>query len=300
MPALLTIETPGKDPVDLPIGNTATIGRTPANDIVLEGDPLVSRQHAVIRCQNGAHFQLIDLGSRNGTFAEGRQVVLPATLRDGSRLQIGRTAMTFRMETGGESMEEMELTLAATMPGAEAGVVDAAILVCDIRSFSTFSEQLPPGEVAQFIGKWFLGVGEIVDRHRGQIDKFIGDAVLAYWTGDPAEACKGALDAAAEMESRATGMAWPKLGNPVQTAIALHHGTVSCGNIGTIAQRDATILGDAVNTVFRLESVMKTLGVSLLCSEAFYQNLPALPGFEDLGETELKGKSRPVRVFGRK
>lgn len=299
MPAIVILQPPGGTPREIPIGNTATIGRTSVNDLVLEGDALVSRQHAVIRCQNGAQFQIVDLGSRNGTFVDGRQVVLPVTLREGSKIQIGKTSLTFQFVQDEGNEAGMDHTIEATMPGAAVNIVDAAILVCDIRGFSTFSEKLPAPEIAQFIGKWFLGAGAIVERNAGQIDKFIGDAILAYWTGEPQNACRDAYQAAAAMEQLARTMTWPVLGGPVCTAIALHHGSVSCGNVGTVAQRDATIMGDTVNTVFRLEAAMKGLGASVLCSSDFYNHIPDCPDFRDFGEIELKGKSRLVRVFGR-
>ncbi|HEY5793160.1 MAG TPA: adenylate/guanylate cyclase domain-containing protein, partial [Chthoniobacterales bacterium] len=84
---------------------------------------------------------------------------------------------------------------------------------------------------------------------------------------------------------------------PFAIAVALHHGVVTCGNIGLVAQRDATIIGDTVNTAFRLEGVMKELGVSCLCSESFAKTFPHSHGFRDLGPRLLKGKSKPVRVF---
>ena len=80
----------------------------------------------------------------------------------------------------------------------------------------------------------------------------------------------------------------------------MHYGRVAFGNIGLVAQRDATIIGNAVNTTFRLESVMKELGQKLLVSEQLVEALPdGLRGqYSDLGEKSLKGKHEMVRVFG--
>lgn len=300
MIAYLKLQSPDKPAAKIPLGGTATIGRTPGNDLILAGDPLVSRQHAVIRCQNHGHFQIVDLGSKNGTFVDGRQVILPVALREGVEIRIGRSTMTFHFSREESTSEGMDFTLAGTTQTNPVHEIGVAILVCDIRGFSSISETLPPAAVSKFIGKWFLRIGEIVECHGGQIDKFIGDAVLAYWPGEPGNACRSALSAAEEMSAQAAQLQWPGDGTAMQTAVALHHGEVSCGNIGTVAQRDATIMGDNVNTVFRMESVMKTMGVSFLCSRAFYENVGSTPGFSDLGDVELKGKSRPVRVFGRR
>ena len=74
---------------------------------------------------------------------------------------------------------------------------------------------------------------------------------------------------------------------------------VTCGNVGFVAQRDATIIGDTVNTVFRIESLMKQLNQKLAASQDFLSTLPDSGiGFTDLGEHQLKGKYQPVRLFG--
>jgi len=86
---------------------------------------------------------------------------------------------------------------------------------------------------------------------------------------------------------------------PFRIAVALHHGSVTCGNVGLVAQRDATILGDTVNTVFRIESLMKQLNQRLALSQDFLTTLP-VPGIKlnDLGDHQLKGKYQAVRLFG--
>ncbi len=303
MPASLTLRLLNQEPFELEIGNTATIGRSKTSDICLEEDLRVSRQHAVIRCQDRVRFHFVDLGSRNGSFVDGRQVVLPVELKEGSLIKVGTTEMVFHLPdfSSGDG-EDMGGTMAGsgqTIQEIKHDVFDAAMLVCDVRGFSSCSEKLPPNEVAHFIGHWFFIVGELVEKHGGRIDKFIGDAILAYWVGAAGEACPPAFATACEMEKEASKLVWPQLGLPMKTVVAMHYGRVSSGNIGVVAQRDATIMGDAVNTVFRLEGETKALGVSLLCSDPFYAGVAPVDGFRDLGEVSLKGKSRPVKVFGR-
>jgi adenylate cyclase len=78
----------------------------------------------------------------------------------------------------------------------------------------------------------------------------------------------------------------------------LHYGSVTCGNVGVDAQRDATIIGDAVNTVFRLEGVMKELNQEVLLSADFRARLPEGEKLVDLGERKLKGKQQAVGIYG--
>jgi class 3 adenylate cyclase len=80
--------------------------------------------------------------------------------------------------------------------------------------------------------------------------------------------------------------------------IALHYGKVTCSNVGVAAERDATIIGDAVNTVFRLESVSKDVGQGVVLSEDMVQHLPEKGSFADFGFRALKGKTQLVKIFG--
>ena len=161
---------------------------------------------------------------------------------------------------------------------------------------------MPAAALAKVLGNWFRESGNLVQGSGGVIDKFIGDAMLAYWTDPPNEnsACNRALGVADQILASASNLSWPDSDQPFNVGIALHHGTVSHGNIGLVAQRDATIIGDAVNTAFRLESIIKSLNLQIVLSETFHSRIDDMGRFEDLGEKELKGKSRSVRIFGMK
>lgn len=292
----------GAAPFEVPIGNTATLGRTADNTVCLSFSPTVSRQHAVIRCHNGYEYQLMDLGSRNGTFVNDQRVVMPVVLRDGARIRIANSEIVFMAVEDEGAGDSADVTVAGSMTGSTHGHTPrcAAILVCDIRGFSTQSEILPADQVAMLLGQWFRDAGNAVQKSGGIIDKFIGDAVLAYWPENPGppRECVTAFETARRMLALAGKMAWPTSGKPFRVGIALHYGRVTYGNIGLVAARDATIIGNAVNTAFRLEGVMKELGQELLLSERLVENLPDRAGFSDLGKRNLKGLSEPVGVFG--
>ena len=95
MGAKLKIQPATAEPFEVGIGNTASIGRTRENSVCLSFSPLVSRQHALIRCHNGWQYQLIDLGSRNGTYVNDERVVMPVTLADGAKIRIADNQMIF-------------------------------------------------------------------------------------------------------------------------------------------------------------------------------------------------------------
>jgi adenylate cyclase len=266
----LHVKPASGEPFDLSIGNTATIGRTADNTVCLSKSPLVSRQHALIRCHNGYQFQIIDLGSRNGTYLNDKRVVMPVTLENGAQIRIAGNIIAFE-QAADDIPAALEVTMAgASESGASSAVQPVALLVCDIRGFSSMAEKIPSADLAQHLGKWFRDAGNLVNTQAGTIDKFIGDAILAYWSHSSGAAvdCATTLDIAKQMLVLAEKMTWPN-GDPFHVGIALHYGTVICGNVGLDAQRDATIIGDPVNTVFRLEGVMKELNQLLIFSGEF-------------------------------
>jgi adenylate cyclase len=310
MAAKLRIHTVTGEKYEVPIQNTATIGRTSDNTVCLNTSAHISRQHAIIRCHNGYEYQIMDLGSRNGTYVNDQRVVLPVTLVNGAKIRIANNEILFEQEAEHGGEDAIEATLAASTDQHAQSVRPAAILVCDIRGFSTQSEKIPAEGLSQILGQWFREAGNVVQRSGGIIDKFIGDAILAYWqpgqatpsatTPDgPSPECAAAFEAGCAMLRMASKMKWPNE-KPFEVGVALHHGKVSFSNIGLVAQRDATIIGDAVNTAFRLESIMKELKQKLLLSERIVDMMPEKEMFVDLGEKALKGKAQLVRVFGMK
>src|SRR6478672_9691672 len=183
MSAKLCVRPITGEPFNLTIGNTATIGRTSDNTVCLSGSPLVSRQHALVRCHDGYQYQIIDLGSRNCTFVNDQRVVMPMTLVHGARILIAKNELLFEQIEDDFSNAQLEVTLAGSMAGTSSAIRPVALLVCDIRGFSTMAEKISSNDLAQQLGVWFREAGNLVTRSGGTIDKFIGDAVLAYWSG---------------------------------------------------------------------------------------------------------------------
>ncbi|MDQ3623804.1 MAG: FHA domain-containing protein [Verrucomicrobiota bacterium] len=300
MAAKLYVQPANAEPFAVPIGNTATIGRTRENTVRLNFSPLVSRQHAIIRCHNGYQYQIIDLGSRNGTFVNGQRVVLPVPLQDGALIRIADNTLTFAEEVDETTEEHSQVTVAGSLAGGALQSRAVALLVCDIRGFSAMSEKTAGSDMAQLLGLWFRETGNLVTASGGTIDKFIGDAVLAYWGGarDGPSDCGTAFEAGLKMLALAAERTWSG-GEPFRVAVALHYGKVTCSNVGLAAERDATIIGDAVNTVFRLEGIAKEVAQTLVLSGELAEHLPEhRQRLEDLGERALKGKQQGVRVFG--
>ena len=303
MLAKLKIRPADGEAFEVEVGNTATIGRSKDNSVSLHFSPHVSRQHAIIRCHNAYQYQIMDLGSRNGTFVNGRRVITPTILTHGAVIRITNNELVFEQFEQTSPDATYDVTIAAGTDSTKDLSATVAVMVCDLRGFSTMSEQLAEEQLARTLGEWFRDAGNIVHETGGTIDKFIGDAILAYWPQESdasAEASK-ALASALKLLESSSKRRWPGTGDkPFDIAIAMHHGVVTCGNIGIVAQRDATIIGDTVNTVFRIESVMKPLNQKVAVSHDFLTSIgenPPVP-FHDLGEHQLKGKNQAVRLFG--
>jgi adenylate cyclase len=298
MSAKLRVYPPLGEPFDKKIANTATIGRTTDNTVPLPGNH-VSRQHAIVRCHNAYQYQIMDLGSRNGTYVNDQRVVMPVTLETGSRIRIADYELVFDQDSAEEG-EHVDATLAAMSSDGNHAVLSVALLVCDIRGFTPMAEKLGEQKIARLLGNWFRDSGNVVQSAGGIIDKYIGDALLAYWPARDLEGTESAicLDSALQILQLAANRTWGEPDQKFRVGIALHFGRVTSSNIGQVAVRDATIIGDAVNTTFRLEGVMKLLNQNLVMSQDFATVLPEGPTLVDFGEFQLKGKSQLVRVYG--
>ena len=171
---------------------------------------------------------------------------------------------------------------------------EMTVLFSDIRGFTTISEQFRdrPEELSALMNE-FLGVlTEVIFRHRGTIDKYMGDAVMAFWGApldDPEHAFHG-LQAAMEFPVALRG--WPRL----QIGVGVNTGQMRVGNMGSEFRMAYTVLGDTVNTGSRLEGATKKYGVAVICSDATRAGAPDW-AFRELDLVKVKGKNEPVAIY---
>jgi adenylate cyclase len=176
------------------------------------------------------------------------------------------------------------------------------VLFSDIRGFTTVSEKGQPEEIVQLLNEYFTRMVDIVFRHKGTLDKFVGDMVMALFGAplDDPDHAEHAVDAALEMimELQRLNEHWTAEGRPaLDIGIGVNTGPMIAGNIGSEAIMSYTVIGDAVNLGSRLESLNKEYGTRIIISEATRDSLPPKYALKPLGAVVVKGKTQPVAIF---
>lgn len=179
---------------------------------------------------------------------------------------------------------------------------EVTLLFTDLAGFTTLSEQLSAEQTVELLGLYFGAMAPIVHASGGTIDKYIGDALMAFWGAplDDVDHAEHAVRAAVAMQ-QAMGALCDELqrrGLPrIAMRIGVHTGRVVVGNVGSAERFSYTAIGDAVNLAARLEGANKAFGTGILLSDATAARLPARIGLRALDEVKVKGKSQSVRVF---
>src|SRR6202167_35673 len=180
---------------------------------------------------------------------------------------------------------------------------EITVMFSDVRGFTTISEKLDAQELAALLNEYLTDMTQIVFRHDGTLDKYIGDAVMAFW-GAPFEdrdhATKG-CHAALEMIARLKEMQkkWKAEGKPVlDIGVGLCTGVASVGNMGSELRYGYTALGDTVNLSSRLEGLNKEYATHILLSDTTYAAVQdPLLVFRELDLIRVKGKLQPVTLY---
>ena len=175
-------------------------------------------------------------------------------------------------------------------------------MFCDIRGFTTISEGLSPAALVDLLNEYLSEMTEVIFHEWGTLDKYIGDAIMAFW-GAPfpqpehaERACLAGLEmlqALSKLQSR-----WEALGRPrLNVGIGINTGPMLVGNMGSSRRFNFTIMGDNVNLASRLEQLNKTFGTRLIVSETTYQAVQQKMVARELDLIRVKGKTKPVKIY---
>jgi adenylate cyclase len=180
---------------------------------------------------------------------------------------------------------------------------EITVMFSDVRGFTSISEKLDAQELAALLNEYLTDMTRIVFRHYGTLDKYIGDAVMAFW-GAPFEdrdhatdGCHAALDMIARLKEMQKK--WKSEGRPVlDIGVGLCTGVASVGNMGSSLRYGYTALGDTVNLSSRLEGLNKEYATHILLSDTTYAAVEdPLLVFRELDLIRVKGKSQPVTLY---
>jgi adenylate cyclase len=198
----------------------------------------------------------------------------------------------------------------AEMPGAlELGGLqrELTLLFCDIRGFTTISEGLNASELTHFLNQYLTPMTDAILDREGTIDKYMGDAIMAFWNApldDPDHAAH-AVESALEMREtlvalnegwRSRAEAEERPFKPVRFGIGLNSGECCVGNLGSLRRFDYSAIGDEVNVASRLEGACKIFEVDIIGSETVRSQAPDFAWLE-IDSVLVKGKTRPVGLY---
>ena len=193
----------------------------------------------------------------------------------------------------------------------EPSILDATVLFSDLRNFTGLVESMPPGEVLEYLNEVQGLLADIVSKHGGTVDKFMGDGMLAVF-GAPRHVNDHAqlgIAAATEIISSMVALNQERRGRGEAAAdigLGVHTGRVISGCVGSGARLEFTVIGDAVNTTSRLEGLTREMGVTALVSEETVRRartevgggvVSALGRLTSRGEVSIRGRIAPLSVF---
>ena len=178
---------------------------------------------------------------------------------------------------------------------------EMSILFSDVRGFTAISEGLEPKELSLLMNEFLTPLSRIIYKHRGTIDKYMGDCIMAFWGAplpDPSHA-RNAMLAGIEMQAilktlqpRFKERGWPE----IRVGVGINTGRVSVGNMGSEVRVAYTVMGDEVNLASRLEGITKQYGVGIIVGEnTRYAVIDFL--YRELDHVRVKGKDKPVGIY---
>lgn len=198
-----------------------------------------------------------------------------------------------------ELVEEMSRNPESySMEGRKA---ELTVLFSDVRGFTTISEGLSPENLVRLMNIYLTAMTELLRKNRGTVDKYIGDAVMAFWGAPVADAdhARHAVITAMEMQAALPAVnrtlaqhGWPEL----HIGVGVNTGEMTVGDMGSTVRQAYTVMGDAVNLGSRLEGITKQYGVGILVGETTRKAIKDIV-FREVDRVQVKGKEEPVAIY---
>jgi adenylate cyclase len=181
--------------------------------------------------------------------------------------------------------------------------VDISVLFSDIRSFTTFSDKTTPEKVVEMLNCHFSHMTEAIFQNKGTIDKYIGDAIMAFWGAPvkledhPERAVRAALEMTRKVKDVNARLKEMDIDFDLHIGIGINSGEAILGNIGSERKLNYTVIGDTVNLASRLEALNKNYDAPIIISEFTFNRISGDIPCRVLDTVKVRGKEIPVRIY---
>lgn len=268
----------------VPVLGACSIGRAPSNAVVL-ADERVSRRHAMIQVQEQGEAWLVDLGSSNGTYLDGRRVAEPTRLADRDRIEVGPFCLVFRQSASGGGGATVVVPDQPTIPDLRRAT--CWLLVADIVGSTQLAQSLPAEQVSALTGDWLAECKQIVTEAEGSIDKYLGDGFFAYWHDGPERPATIARVLRRLQQLQAKGRP------PFR--VMVHLAEVCTSGMATGGKE--SLWGQEVHFAFRAERLASTLKEARLLSDPARARLHPALSTGEIGVHTLSGYEGRFRFW---
>ncbi len=277
------------------------VGRDKMNNLILDV-PNVSRFHALFTVAS-SQVVLSDLSSTNGTFVNDVPITSPVQIVSGDVVEIGPVRII--VEPGYMKAPEIDFQSNETIIDLMQKTAIVTVLVVDVCGYTYLTKTLPPRDVIKMLHEWFDGTSYIIRKYGGKVDKYIGDCVMAFWNGSSdnikfvaEEATKAAKEILNETQALSNSQHWPHGDNyPWRCRVSINTGQVTMGPVGARGSRDFTVLGDAVNLTFHLNTIAGKQGQDLIISGSTVNYIKDGFDMKFLGVVEDKNSHQEVGIY---
>ncbi|HRH96546.1 MAG TPA: adenylate/guanylate cyclase domain-containing protein [Prosthecobacter sp.] len=266
------------------MNGTCSIGRAPDNTVALP-DNEVSRRHAIIQAQGEREFWLVDLGSANGTYVNGRRISQSVRLHNGDLIRIASNELEFCTEILSAMHPAGQQAMASTM--IQIRQAQCWLMVADIIGSTKLAQTLSPSQYPRMTGTWFKNCRQVIDECGGHMSKYLGDGFFCYW--DDTE------DGAIQVRQAVAKLYEAQLAANPPFRLVLHFGAAALGTVPTM--NELNLHGPEVNFVFRVEKVASTLKQTVLFSEAAMKKMAAEKEVRLAGECGVEGFSTQYKFY---
>ncbi|WP_395748049.1 FHA domain-containing protein [Prosthecobacter sp.] len=266
------------------LSGTCSIGRSPDNTLPI-ADKEVSRRHAIIQAQGEREFWLVDLGSANGTYVNGRRISQSVRLHNGDIIRVASNELEFATEILSALHPAGQQAMASTM--IQIRQAQCWLMVADIIGSTQLSQTLQGAQFPRMTGSWFKNCRQIIDECGGHMSKYLGDGFFCYWDDTPDSAIQVRQAVARLHEAQSPA-------NP-PFRVVLHFGAAMLGTVPTM--NELNLHGPEVNFVFRVEKVAASQKQNTLLTEAAVKRMAAENEVRFVHEGPVEGFSKPSKFY---